>query len=164
MSTVEPSTPNVSVAVMQVVMPGSVESIAVSSVQSMKAPFGSRNRRVGSTEAATAGVTVGRSNPFNGCAGSPTAPPVLCGAVGIARPSTLGGDAGKAPGSSAFGSRANAGPASRRSNASSPGDFAGGAPDAGASDPKVAPRAGVTAAGSGGAGPKTCSIAGGSGG
>ena len=42
-STTEPSALKVSVAVMQVVMPGSVESIAVSSVQSMKAPLGSRN-------------------------------------------------------------------------------------------------------------------------
>ena len=56
-STTLPSALKVSVAVMQVVMPGSVESIAVSSVQSMKAPFGNRKRCVGSTEAATAGVT-----------------------------------------------------------------------------------------------------------
>ena len=54
-STTVPSALNVSVAVMQVVMPGSVESIAVSSVQSMNAPFASRNRRVGRTEAARPG-------------------------------------------------------------------------------------------------------------
>jgi hypothetical protein len=44
-----PSTPKVSVAVMQVVMPGSVESIAVSNVQSMNAPLGSSSRIVGNT-------------------------------------------------------------------------------------------------------------------
>ena len=67
-----PSALNVSVAVMQVVMPGSVESIAVSSVQSINAPFDRRNRRVGRREAATVGVTVGRSNPLSAC-GEPSA-------------------------------------------------------------------------------------------
>ena len=55
-----PSALKVSVAVIHVVMPGRVESIAVSSVQSMNAPFGRRKRSVGSTEASTAGVTLGR--------------------------------------------------------------------------------------------------------
>jgi hypothetical protein len=54
----------VSVAVTHVVIPGSVESMAVSSVQSMNAPFASRKRRVGRREAATAGVTVGRRSAF----------------------------------------------------------------------------------------------------
>ena len=61
-STTLPSLLNVSVAVIQVVIPGSVESIAVSSVQSMNAPLDRRNRRFGRTEAATAGVTVGLSS------------------------------------------------------------------------------------------------------
>jgi hypothetical protein len=47
-NTTEPSALKVSVAMMQVVMPANVLSIAVSSVQSMKAPLGSNNRRVGS--------------------------------------------------------------------------------------------------------------------
>src|SRR6185437_11985601 len=55
-----PSALNVSVAVTHVVIPGKVESMAVSSVQSMNAPFGSRKRSVGRIEASTAGVTLGR--------------------------------------------------------------------------------------------------------
>ena len=47
-NTTEPSALKVSVAMMQVVMPAKVLSIAVSRVQSMKAPLGSNNRRVGS--------------------------------------------------------------------------------------------------------------------
>src|ERR1700683_1516033 len=54
-----PSAPNVSVAVTQVVIPGSAELTAVSKVQSIKAPFGSVKRCVGSTRARTAGVAVG---------------------------------------------------------------------------------------------------------
>ena len=54
-STMLPSAPKVSVAVTQVVMPGSAELIAVSKVQSIKAPFGSMKRCVGSTRARTAG-------------------------------------------------------------------------------------------------------------
>ena len=46
--------PKVSVAVMQVVMPGKVESIADSSAQSMKHPWPSRKRRVGSNFACAA--------------------------------------------------------------------------------------------------------------
>ena len=57
-----PSTPKVSVAVMQVVIPGRVESMAVSSVQSMKAPFGSNRRCAGRTCARTAVVAGDRSN------------------------------------------------------------------------------------------------------
>jgi hypothetical protein len=52
-------------------MPGSVESIAVSSVQSINAPLASRNRRVGRTEAVTAGVTDGCKSAFRDCADSP---------------------------------------------------------------------------------------------
>jgi len=44
-NTTLPSAPKVSAAVMQVVMPGSVESIAVSKVQSMNAPLGSKSVR-----------------------------------------------------------------------------------------------------------------------
>ena len=47
---------------MQVVIPGSVESIAVSSVQSMNAPFGNISRRVGTIWALTALVTAGRNS------------------------------------------------------------------------------------------------------
>ena len=46
-------------------MPGSVESMAVSSVQSMKAPFGSNSRCVGNTCARTAALTPGRSSAPN---------------------------------------------------------------------------------------------------
>jgi hypothetical protein len=59
---VEPSALKVSVAVMHVVIPGNVESRAVSSVQSMKAPFGSKSLCVGSTCARTAGVRLGLNN------------------------------------------------------------------------------------------------------
>src|SRR6202789_196514 len=45
-----------------VVMPGSVESMALSNVQSMKAPLGNSRRCVGSTCARTAALTPGRSN------------------------------------------------------------------------------------------------------
>src|SRR3954471_13104957 len=44
---------------MHVTMPSSVESMAVSNVQSMKVPFGSSMRWVGSTRADMAGVGVG---------------------------------------------------------------------------------------------------------
>ena len=54
-----PSALKVSVAVTQVVIPGSAELTAVSKVQSIKAPFGSMKRCVGSTRARTAGVGVG---------------------------------------------------------------------------------------------------------
>src|SRR5882672_5543266 len=57
--TILPSAPKVSVAVTQVVMPGSAELIAVSKVQSINAPFGNMKRCVGSTRALTAGVAVG---------------------------------------------------------------------------------------------------------
>jgi hypothetical protein len=50
------------VAVTHVVIPGSVESIAVSSVQSMNAPLGKRSRWVGRTDGRTADVTVGINN------------------------------------------------------------------------------------------------------
>jgi hypothetical protein len=79
-------------------MPGKVESMAVSSVQSMSAPFGSRKRSVGSTEASTAGVTLGRSSAarelspaagdadgFEGCGAAHGGPePLVDIAVGIA--------------------------------------------------------------------------------
>jgi hypothetical protein len=44
-------------------MPGSVESMAVSNVQSMKAPFGSNKRRAGNTWARAAAVIVGCKRP-----------------------------------------------------------------------------------------------------
>ena len=57
--TAEPSALKVSVAVMQVVIPGRVESIAVSRVQSMKAPLGNKSLCVGKICARTAGVRLG---------------------------------------------------------------------------------------------------------
>ena len=61
-STTLPSAPKVSAATMHVVMPGSVESIAVSSVQSMNAPRGRRKRVVGRRLAGAAGVALERSS------------------------------------------------------------------------------------------------------
>src|SRR5580692_5941994 len=58
-----------------VVMPGSVESMAVSKVQSMKAPLGNNRRCVGSTCARTAALTPGRSN-------APSSPD-SCGPAGV---------------------------------------------------------------------------------
>ena len=85
-----PSTPKVSVAVTQVVMPGSVESMAVSRVQSMNAPLGSSSRCVGSTWARTAVVTLGRSSvPSSpGSCGQPTG-----GAGGAVWPARIGNGA-----------------------------------------------------------------------
>ena len=60
-STTVPSALKTSSASTQVVIPGRVESIAVSSVQSAKDPFGSSQRRFGRRSARTAGVTVGLS-------------------------------------------------------------------------------------------------------
>src|SRR5580704_16311168 len=72
-STVEPSALKVSVAVMHVVIPGNVESRAVSKVQLMKAPFGSNSRCVGSTCARTAEVRLGRNNSCNAPLPAPAA-------------------------------------------------------------------------------------------
>ena len=58
-STTLPSAPKISKAVTQVVMPGSSELMAVSSVQSKKLPFGIMNRRVASTCARVAAATLG---------------------------------------------------------------------------------------------------------
>ena len=108
-------------------MPGSVESIAVSSVQSMKAPLESRNRRVGKHRGRH-GWRHGRPQQgVQGLAGvAPPPPPARRGAAenppdrtGAARD-----DAWATPPSS-LELRAKAGPARRRSKASSPGDFAG---------------------------------------
>jgi hypothetical protein len=60
-------------------MPGKEELMAVSSVQSMKAPFGSRSLWVGRIRAATAGVMLGRSRAV-----SEVSPPALIGGAGIA--------------------------------------------------------------------------------
>ena len=120
-STTLPSALNVSVAVMQVVMPGSVESIAVSSVQSMKAPLASRNRRVGSTEGMTAGVSGGfqAAPAADRCHRRRAALPLPVRHQGTGSRSAA--PAAPAPESVAL--FANAGPARRRSNASSPGVF-----------------------------------------
>src|SRR5277367_5299976 len=122
-STVEPSALKVSVAVMQVVIPGNVESRAVSKVQSMKAPFGSNSLCVGNTCARTAGVRLGLNNseraPLPAPAAvsrSPTDPPV--GAKTLAVELSDGGD----PESLSL-RRENAGPDNRRSKAISAGDL-----------------------------------------
>ena len=67
-------------------MPGSVESMAVSSVQSRKAPFGSSRRCVGSISART-GVTValrrsGARSPGGADSGGPAAPATASAATG----------------------------------------------------------------------------------
>ena len=64
-NTTSPSTPKVSVASTQVVMPGKVESIAVSKVQSRNAPLGRSSRWVGNTWARTAVAALGRSNALS---------------------------------------------------------------------------------------------------
>ena len=60
-NTTVPSALNVSVAVKQVTSPGRLESTAVTSVQSMVAPRGSNNRRVGRRRASTASAIGVRS-------------------------------------------------------------------------------------------------------
>src|SRR5271168_448818 len=125
-STVEPSALKVSVAVMQVVIPGNVESRAVSRVQSIKAPFGSNSLCVGSTCARTAGVRLGLSNserapvpvPAAGSrspAGAPGDPKL------VALKLSVGSDAADPESLSLL--RENAGPANRRSKAISAGDL-----------------------------------------
>src|SRR6185437_7018919 len=119
-STTVPSALNVSVAVMHVVIPGSVESIAVSSVQSMNAPFARRKRRVGSTEAACVGVTVGLRSAVSPCPPAGVRASVAeAPAASGSRPRPL------TPGAPTLGDddAENAGPASLRSSASSAGDF-----------------------------------------
>ncbi len=70
---------------MQVVIPGRVESIAVSKVQSIKAPFGSNSRCAGSICARTAAATPGRSSADNSpesavrAAGNPIGPAPAAG-------------------------------------------------------------------------------------
>jgi len=64
-STTSPSTPKVSVAMTHVVMPGNVESMAVSNVQSRNAPLGRSKRCVGNTWARTAVVTLGRNSALS---------------------------------------------------------------------------------------------------
>jgi hypothetical protein len=125
-------------------MPGKEELMAVSSVQSMKAPFGSRSLWVGRIRAATAGVMLGRSRAV-----SEFSPPALIGGAGIA--GGVGGAAlpmsELAPGAETSTSVAppavgpsleldagwalveretDTGPPNRRSNASSADDFVGG--------------------------------------
>src|SRR5262245_10036623 len=93
----------------------------------MKAHLAKRKRCVGRTDAATAGVTVGRNSPSSSLSvASDEAPPAREGVaqLGEMAPGALA-FVGDAP--SSFEERANAGPASRRSKASSPGDL-GGAP------------------------------------
>ncbi len=78
-NTTFPSTPKVSVAVMQVVMPGSEESIAVSRVQSMKAPLASSSCCVGSSRALAGARDGGREQ-----IGEPTRTRNRCGACELA--------------------------------------------------------------------------------
>src|SRR6185437_9579292 len=87
-----PSAPKVSVAVTHVVIPGRVESIAVSSVQSMKAPLGKRSRCVGRTDGRTAGVMVGASKVASALEGA-ALPPIS--SDGVSAPA--GGDSGSGP-------------------------------------------------------------------
>ena len=114
-----PSALKVSVAVIQVVMPGKVESIAVSSVQSMNAPLDRRNRRVGRTCARAASVTLGcnsvarsRPSPIRGIV-----PPPLPGtaSAGVAAPLTGRGRSPVIACVEASDSFANTGPESSRS-------------------------------------------------
>src|SRR6266478_3382462 len=130
--TMLPSAPKVSVAVTQVVIPGSAELIAVSKVQSINAPFGSINRCVGSTRALTAGVAVGFSSdarvsppdpPFTLTSEPPPGGKRADGpAVLSASPSLVGGG-GRDPSVDA----ARTGPPSRRSSSNSSGVLGSGA-------------------------------------
>src|SRR5271168_443751 len=118
-STVEPSALNVSVAVMQVVIPGNVESRAVSKVQSMKAPFGSNSLCVGNTCARTAGVRLGFNNseraPLPAPATDPPGDPKI-----VALELSVGAEVANTESLSLL--RENAGPDNRRSKAISAGD------------------------------------------
>jgi hypothetical protein len=114
---------------MQVVIPGNVESRAVSRVQSIKAPFGSNSLCVGSTCARTAGVRLGFNNSERpalavAAAGSRS----LTGAPGdpklVALKLSVGSDAAGPESLSLL--REKAGPANRRSKAISAGDFSAG--------------------------------------
>src|SRR5271168_2200546 len=125
-STVEPSALKVSVAVMQVVIPGNVESRAVSKVQSMKAPFGSNSLCVGNTCARTAGVRLGFNNseraplpaPATGSrsATDPPGDPKI-----VALELSVGAEVANTESLSLL--RENAGPDNRRSKAISAGDL-----------------------------------------
>ena len=142
---------------MQVVIPGSVESSAVSRVQSMKAPFGSNSLCVGNTCARTAGVRLGLNNscraPLPVLAGSrsPTGPPGDPKTVALEL--SVGG---VADAESLSLLRENAGPVNRRSKAISAGDFGVGCDDAPTGDGALAkPKLrSWLMGGSSGAGPK----------
>src|SRR5260370_11669483 len=161
-----PSAPKVSVAVTQVVIPGSAELMAVSKVQSINAPFGNMNRCVGSTRALTAGVAVGFKSDANvsppaarlsfdsapapdaGGRPEPSIPP----APGFVSPSIVcaGGDDRSVD-------AARTGPPSRRSSSNSSAVLGGGPPCAYG----LAFRIGISAAvtGSSGGAPNTPSNA-----
>ena len=140
-------------------MPGSVESIAVSSVQSIKAPLDNRNRRVGSTEAATAGVTVGRSSAFMDWAESPDSSPGRVREEPTAPRRQL--PERRLPrGPIVPGTACGGGTREPCSKASSPGDFTAVPSAAPAAVTRLGiPQGVATVAGKAGAGPKTRSIA-----
>src|ERR1700732_3843532 len=140
-------------------MPGCVESIAVSSVQSRKAPFGNSRRCVGTTWADVAGDTVLLSSVRN----SPVSERELVAAAGIGRASPSAALAGTATAELAVpDGPANTGPERRRSSASCSGVLAGGwaAPYVLYGGCAVPGTPGwFEANGSGGAGPRPVSIA-----
>src|ERR1700688_1276660 len=155
--TVEPSALKVSVAVMHVVIPGNVESSAVSRVQSMKAPFGSKSRCVGNTCARTAGVRLGLNNSCSGPLPVPAASRSPTGPLGdpTSVALELSGE-GVAVAESLLLRRENAGPANRRYKAISADDLRVGcdAPPTGDATPARASLGLWVIGGSSGAGPK----------
>src|SRR3984957_15841756 len=131
-STTLPSAPKVSVAVTQVVIPGSAELTAVSNVQSINAPFGSMKRRVGGTRARTATVGVGFKSDA-----SVSPPGALFSRVWEPPPGDEPGDAsmdvadspsvaGVEGAGRPLGAAARTGPPSRRSSSNSSGVLGGG--------------------------------------
>jgi hypothetical protein len=113
---------------MQVVIPGNVESIAVSNVQSMKAPFGSSSLCVGNTCARTAAVRLGFNKscsallPVLATSRSPDIAPAAPKAVEVELALELM-VVGVVDAASLSLRRENAGPVSRRSKAISAGDL-----------------------------------------
>src|SRR5262249_21764342 len=129
---------------------------------SMKAPLARRKRRVGSTEAATAGVTVGLKYPFKDCVASALSDAPATGGCVPMYPTISGPGAAMVGGgiASSFELRAKAGPARRRGEGRWRGGWGRGRGAGGGGGPR---RDTTPAGGNGGAGPRILSIALGSG-
>src|ERR1700730_17591051 len=108
-------------------MPGNVESIAVSNVQSINAPLASKNLRVGRTCARADATVVGRRNPAISPAGKETSggldPAALSAPELEISALSAKGAAGLARDARSPDSRANAAPDNSRSCASCSADL-----------------------------------------